>query len=159
MSLYAQLTLLAKSPDRAWEGVCHVRAHWTPNVRNARRFIQTLTGNHPCYASLQRARRWGHSSANYIEISDKQENVGSILINISAGTKETAETIIIAGAIPLIAEKLQKRVNWSGPQKTEVNFVWCLMNLATDGKNPREVLIADGLDKILVPTSCFLTNI
>ena len=83
----------------------------------------------------------------------------SILIDVSAGTREEGRTIISAGAIPLIVEKLQNRVDWMGPQATEVKLVWCLMNLATDGEEFRKVLVAHRLNDILVRTSLFQANI
>jgi hypothetical protein len=78
-----------------------------------------------------------------------------ILVDISSRTREQGRAIISAGAIPMIVEKLRNRINWMGRHKTELSLVWCVMNLATDGEEFRNILVAHELDKILVQTFCF----
>jgi hypothetical protein len=63
---------------------------------------------------------------------------------------DQAKTIITAGAIPLMAQMLKSRENWDGAQETELNIVWCFMNLATDRDEFGKVLIANGVLDILV---------
>jgi hypothetical protein len=71
-------------------------------------------------------------------------------VNISAGSIDEARTIISAGAVPLMADILRARKTWEGPQETELNIVWCFMNLATDREEFGKVLIANGVLDILV---------
>lgn len=49
-----------------------------------------------------------------------------------------------------MAQMLKARENWDGPQETELNIVWCFMNLATDRDEFGKVLIANGVLDILV---------
>lgn len=77
-----------------------------------------------------------------------------MLVNISAGSLEQARTVITAGAVPLMADMLRARETWEGSQETELNIVWCFMNLATDREEFGKVLIANGVLDILVPSSC-----
>jgi hypothetical protein len=72
-------------------------------------------------------------------------------VNISAGSLEQARTVISADAIPLMANILRARETWEGSQETELNIVWCFMNLATDREEFGKVLIANGVLDILVP--------
>ena len=58
----------------------------------------------------------------------------------------------------MIVEKLRNRVDWTGPQVTEVGLVWCIMNFATDGEEFRNVLVTHGLNDILVQTPLFQVN-
>ena len=82
----------------------------------------------------------------------EQDNASWVLVNISAGSLEQAKTIITAGAIPLMVEKLKARESWDGHQETELNIVWCFMNLATDREEYGKVLIAHGvLDLLVLP--------
>jgi hypothetical protein len=71
-------------------------------------------------------------------------------VNISAGSLEQARTVISADAIPLMANILRARETWEGSQETELNIVWCFMNLATDREEFGKVLIANGVLDILV---------
>lgn len=51
-----------------------------------------------------------------------------------------------------MAEKLRVRESWEGQQETELNIVWCFMNLATDREEYGKVLIAHGvLDLLVLP--------
>ena len=83
-------------------------------------------------------------------MTDKQENASWVLVNISAGSLDQARTIITAGAIPLMVEKLTSRVDWGGSKETELNIVWCFMNLATDRDEFGKILVAHGVIDILV---------
>lgn len=49
-----------------------------------------------------------------------------------------------------MAQMLKARENWEGAQETELNIVWCFMNLATDRDEFGKVLIANGVLDILV---------
>lgn len=49
-----------------------------------------------------------------------------------------------------MADILRARKTWDGPQETELNIVWCFMNLATDREEFGKVLIANGVLDILV---------
>jgi hypothetical protein len=86
---------------------------------------------------------------------NKQENASWVLVNISAGTLDQARSIITAGAISLMVEKLRNRVDWVGTQETELNIVWCFMNLATDREEFGKVLVAHGVIDILVSSFSF----
>jgi hypothetical protein len=93
-----------------------------------------------------------------LKFSDKQETIGSILIDVSCLNKEKSKTIISAGAIPLMAGKLRSRVNWMVPPAIRINLVWCFMNLAIDSDEFRQVLFANGIDKILVRDLMFSSS-
>lgn len=82
--------------------------------------------------------------------AEKQDNASWVLVNISAGSIDEARTIISAGAVPLMADILRARETWEGSQETELNIVWCFMNLATDREEFGKVLIANGVLDILV---------
>jgi hypothetical protein len=76
-----------------------------------------------------------------------------VLVNISAGTLEQARSIISTDAVPWMAEKLKGRTDWAGSTETELNIVWCFMNLATDREEFGKVLIRHGvLDILVLPT-------
>jgi hypothetical protein len=49
-----------------------------------------------------------------------------------------------------MANILRARETWEGSQETELNIVWCFMNLATDREEFGKVLIANGVLDILV---------
>ena len=49
-----------------------------------------------------------------------------------------------------MADTLRARQAWVGHQETELNIVWCFMNLATDREEFGRVLIANGVLDILV---------
>jgi hypothetical protein len=49
-----------------------------------------------------------------------------------------------------MVEKLKVGRSWEGPQETELNIVWCFMNLATDREEFGKVLIAHGVLDLLV---------
>lgn len=85
-----------------------------------------------------------------METANVQDNASWVLVNISAGSLEQARTIITAGAIPLMVEKLKARKIWEGHQETELNIAWCFMNLATDREEFGKVLIAHGVLDLLV---------
>lgn len=72
------------------------------------------------------------------------------MVNISAGSLDQARNIITTGCLPWMAEKLKSRINWEGPSETELNIVWCFMNLATDREEFAKALIANGVLDILV---------
>ena len=57
-----------------------------------------------------------------------------------------------------MTEKLRVRENWEGHQETELNIVWCFMNLATDREEFGKVLIANGVLDLLVFSCPFPTN-
>jgi len=82
-----------------------------------------------------------------------KDNASWVLVNISAGNLEQAQTIITAGAIPLMVQKLKARKTWQGHQETELNIVWCFMNLATDRDEFGKILIANGVLDLLVPNT------
>ena len=73
-----------------------------------------------------------------------------MLVNVSAGSLEEARAVITAGAVPIMADILRARETWQGPQETELNVVWCFMNLATDREEFGKILIANGVLDILV---------
>jgi hypothetical protein len=50
-----------------------------------------------------------------------------------------------------MVEKLKSRKSWQGHQETELNIVWCFMNLATDRDEFGKILIANGVLDLLVP--------
>lgn len=50
-----------------------------------------------------------------------------------------------------MVEKLKQRREWRGSQETELNIVWCFMNLATDREEYGKILIAHGVLDLLVP--------
>jgi hypothetical protein len=80
-----------------------------------------------------------------------QDNASWVLVNISAGSLEQAKSIFDAGAIPLMVDKLKARRDWQGHQETELNIVWCFMNLATDREEYGKILIGHGVLDLLVP--------
>ena len=80
----------------------------------------------------------------------KQAEAGQVLINVAAETREQARTIISAGGIPVILERLRTGVHWMDPQVSKVNLVWCLMNLARDGEEFRKVLFEYRVNDVLV---------
>ena len=49
-----------------------------------------------------------------------------------------------------MVEKLTSRVDWGGSKETELNIVWCFMNLATDRDEFGKILVAHGVIDILV---------
>lgn len=49
-----------------------------------------------------------------------------------------------------MAERLKSRTNWEGTLETELNIVWCFMNLATDREEFGKILIGHGVLDILV---------
>jgi hypothetical protein len=59
----------------------------------------------------------------------------------------------------MMVERLRNRVDWMGPQTTEIRLVWCIMNLALNGEEFRKVLLAHGLNDILVRTFRFQAKI
>jgi len=50
-----------------------------------------------------------------------------------------------------MVDKLKARRDWMGHQETELNIVWCFMNLATDREEYGKILIAHGVLDLLVP--------
>ena len=58
-----------------------------------------------------------------------------------------------------MADTLRARQNWEGHQETELNIVWCFMNLATDREEFGRVLIANGVLDILVREYYISTNV
>jgi hypothetical protein len=82
--------------------------------------------------------------------SPVQDNASWVLVNISAGSLEQAKSIFDAGAIPLMVDKLKDRRDWQGHQETELNIVWCFMNLATDREEYGKILIGHGVLDLLV---------
>jgi hypothetical protein len=88
-----------------------------------------------------------------LTLADIQDNASWVLVNVSAGSLEQARTVITAGAVPLMADMLRARETWEGSQETELNIVWCFMNLATDREEFGKVLIANGVLDILVPSA------
>jgi hypothetical protein len=55
-----------------------------------------------------------------------------------------------------MAERLKSRKDWTGSTETELNIVWCFMNLATDREEFAKILIANGVLDILV--TCLFMN-
>jgi hypothetical protein len=49
-----------------------------------------------------------------------------------------------------MVDKLKARVEWVGHVETELNIVWCFMNLATDREEYGKILIAHGVLDLLV---------
>jgi len=49
-----------------------------------------------------------------------------------------------------MVDKLKARREWMGHQETELNIVWCFMNLATDREEYGKILIAQGVLDLLV---------
>ena len=81
------------------------------------------------------------------------------MVNVSAGSLDQAKTIIDAGAIPLMVEKLKARQNWEGRKETELNIAWCFMNLATDRDEFGKELIRNGVLNLLVYLYLGLSNL
>jgi len=49
-----------------------------------------------------------------------------------------------------MADRLRTRSTWEGSAETELNIVWCFMNLSTDREEFGKILIANGVLDILV---------